>query len=582
MGLDNAWCESTSGACKYFDVDSKLGLSKFQVEANRKKWGRNEMPPEEGKSLWAMIVEQFEDLLVRILLLAACISFVLALFEEEEDGEEHSVLGAFIEPLVILTILIANACVGIWQEQNAESAIEALKEYEPAMAKVFRQDRPGQVQQILAGDLVPGDIVDVSVGDQIPADLRILEIKSTTLRIDQALLTGESVSVPKGTEAVPDTRAVNQDKINLLFSGTNVASGKAVGVVIKTGQHTEIGKIRESMVETETEKTPLAKKLDEFGEQLSKMISIICVLVWAINIGHFNDPMHGGSWVKGAIYYFKIAVALAVAAIPEGLPIVVTVTLALGVLRMASHNAVVRRLPAVETLGSVDVLCSDKTGTLTKGEMAVTEALLSDGSRASIGQLVMLHGEVQHGRSHPLMEALTTACVVCNNVQPTYGKKRGLGNPTEAALMGFAQKLGLEDLRNDWLRVKEIPFTSDSKTMAVQAVYNRDPDRKPLWFVKGAPEIILEKCFLFQTRDGRQNLTTKTRISLNDHATYMMNQGLRVLAIAKGEKTPDELIFLGLVGISDPPRPSASKAVAELRERGVELKMITGGNFKSY
>jgi Ca2+ transporting ATPase len=218
------------------------------------------MPPEEGKSLWAMIVEQFEDLLVRILLLAACISFVLALFEEEEEGEEHSVLGAFIEPLVILTILIANACVGIWQEQNAESAIEALKEYEPAMAKVFRQDRPGQVQQILAGDLVPGDIVDVSVGDQIPADLRILEIKSTTLRIDQALLTGESVSVPKGTEAVPDTRAVNQDKINLLFSGTNVASGKAVGVVIKTGQHTEIGKIRESMVETETEKTPLAKK----------------------------------------------------------------------------------------------------------------------------------------------------------------------------------------------------------------------------------------------------------------------------------------------------------------------------------
>lgn len=200
------------------------------------------------------------------------------------------------------------------------------------MGKVIRADKDG-VQKIRAKDIVPGDIVEVSVGDKIPADIRIIAILSTTLRIDQSILTGESVSVIKHNEPVPDPRAVNQDKKNIIFSGTNVSAGKARGVVIGTGLDTAIGRIRTEMKETEEIKTPLQQKLDEFGEQLSKVITLICIAVWAINIGHFNDPAHGGSWIKGAIYYFKIAVALAVAAIPEGLPAVITTCLALGTRR---------------------------------------------------------------------------------------------------------------------------------------------------------------------------------------------------------------------------------------------------------
>merc|ERR1712168_916209 len=321
-GYQKTWEECTG----YFRVDEERGLSPGQVEEHKKKYGPNELPVEAGKTIFELILEQFDDLLVKILLLAAIISFVLAFFEDEES------ITAFVEPFVILLILIANAIVGVWQNRNAESAIEALKEYEPEMGKVVRSDKDG-VQKIKARDIVPGDIIEISVGDKVPADFRLMKIFSTTLRIDQSILTGESVSVIKHCDPVPDPRAVNQDKKNIVFSGTNVAAGKARGVVIGTGLNTAIGRIRDEMAETEEIKTPLQQKLDEFGEQLSKVITLICIAVWAINIGHFNDPAHGGSWIKGAVYYFK--------------------------------NAIVRSLPSVETLGCTSVICSDKTGTLT-------------------------------------------------------------------------------------------------------------------------------------------------------------------------------------------------------------------------
>merc|ERR1712127_81475 len=576
---------------------------------------------------WELIYEQFQDLLVQILLGAAVISFILAMFEDGDDS-----ITAFVEPLVILTILVANAIVGIWQERNAESAIEALKEYEPAMAKVFRQDRPGQVQQIRAGDLVPGDIVDVAVGDQVPADVRILEIKSTTLRIDQALLTGESVSVTKDTDAVNDSRAVNQDKINLLFSGTNVASGKCVGVVTKTSQSTEIGKIRESMVETETEKTPLAKKLDEFGEQLSKMISIICVLVWAINIGHFNDPMHGGSWVKGAIYYFKIAVALAVAAIPEGLPAVITTCLALGTNRMAKKNCIVSSLPSVETLGCTSVICSDKTGTLTTNQMSVCKMFTFTGATHSpkidqyeisgstyepAGDVTQQGRKIDCSQNSSLVE-LAQIAAICNDSSLDYNDSKKvyekIGEATETALTVLVEKMNVYNTNKNMLSPAEramccnnvirqkfkkdftLEFSRDRKSMSAYVSPNQ-PGGNSVMYVKGASEAVIERCTHIRINGETVPLSDETRKEMLD---LVLQYGtgrdtLRCLALGvidsplsrsdmnledstKFIDYEQNITFVGVVGMLDPPRMEVSGALKKCREAGIRVIMITGDN----
>ncbi|XP_074920766.1 sarcoplasmic/endoplasmic reticulum calcium ATPase 1 [Chelonoidis abingdonii] len=525
--MENSHAKTVEECLAYFGVSENSGLTPEQVKKNLDKYGPNELPAEEGKSIWELVVEQFEDLLVRILLLAACISFVLAWFEE---GEET--VTAFVEPFVILLILIANAIVGVWQERNAENAIEALKEYEPEMGKVYRADRKS-VQRIKARDMVPGDIAEVAVGDKVPADIRIISIKSTTLRVDQSILTGESVSVIKHTEPVPDPRAVNQDKKNMLFSGTNVAAGKAVGIVIATGVGTEIGKIRDEMVATEQEKTPLQQKLDEFGEQLSKVISLICVAVWLINIGHFNDPVHGGSWIRGAIYYFKIAVALAVAAIPEGLPAVITTCLALGTRRMAKKNAIVRSLPSVETLGCTSVICSDKTGTLTTNQMSVckmfviekvegdvcslNEFSITGSTYAPEGEVLKNDKHVKAGQYDGLVE-LATICALCNDSSLDYNEAKGayekVGEATETALTCLVEKMNVfnTDVRSlskveranacnsviKQLMKKEftLEFSRDRKSMSVYcspakasraAVSNK-------MFIKGAPEGVIDRC----------------------------------------------------------------------------------------
>lgn len=627
--MEDGFSKSVEEVLSHFRVDQERGLSLDQVKEYQKKYGPNELPAEEGKTIWQLILEQFDDLLVKILLLAAIISFVLALFEEHEGVE------AFVEPLVILLILIANACVGVWQERNAESAIEALKEYEPEMGKVVRADKSG-VQKLRAKEIVPGDIVEVSVGDKIPADIRLIKIYSTTIRIDQSILTGESVSVIKHTDPIPDPRAVNQDKKNILFSGTNVAAGKARGVVIGTGLNTAIGKIRTEMCETEEIKTPLQQKLDEFGEQLSKVISLICIAVWAINIGHFNDPAHGGSWIKGAVYYFKIAVALAVAAIPEGLPAVITTCLALGTRRMAKKNAIVRSLPSVETLGCTSVICSDKTGTLTTNQMSVSrmfvfekvegtdssfsEFEMSGSTYEPIGDITM-KGQRVKASDYDILQEMGTICIMCNDSAIDFNEVKKVfekvGEATETALIVLAEKMnpfnvtkqGLDrrsaaicvrqEIETKWKKEFTLEFSRDRKSMSSYCTPLKASrlGNGPKLFCKGAPEGLLDRCTHARVGTTKVPLTAtlKNRILELTRQYGTGRDTLRCLALATADSPmkPEDmdlndankfytyevnLTFVGVVGMLDPPRKEVFDSIVRCRAAGIRVIVITGDN----
>lgn len=612
-----------------FKVTEEEGLDNSRVVEQRRKHGLNELPAEEGKSLWKLFLEQFDDLLIKILLAAAVISFILAWFEDEEGQTT-----AFVEPFVILTILILNAVIGVWQERNAESAIEALKEYEPELAKVVRQGNGG-VATIKAKELVPGDIVEVSVGDKIPADIRLTKVHSTTLKIDQSILTGESVSILKHTDPIPDAKAVNQDKKNMLFSGTNVASGKARGVVVGTGLNTQIGKIRDQMATDEEVKTPLQMKLDEFGEQLSKVISVICIAVWLINIGHFSDPVHGGSWIRGAIYYFKIAVALAVAAIPEGLPAVITTCLALGTRRMAKKNAIVRSLPSVETLGCTSVICSDKTGTLTTNMMSVSRFFIVksvEGDDAQFHEfqvtgttytpegVVTLDGvEVKGSSFKQGLKELMEICTLCNDSGLAYNEERKsfekIGEPTEVALKVLAEKVNVsgedrtamtnqrrasacfKQAQEEYDKMFTLEFSRDRKSMSVYCLPKTNRT-SPLMFVKGAPEGILDRCSFVRV-NGQEKIAMTPEIKaqiLQVVKKYGTGADtLRCLAMATVD-TPgpreemnledpknfvqyeSDMTFVGVVGMLDPPRSEVKDSIQRCYHAGIRVIVITGDN----
>ncbi|KAK4058862.1 hypothetical protein OIO90_000308 [Microbotryomycetes sp. JL221] len=619
-------CSSVEAVCDELHTSKTKGLTSHQVIEHRNVFGSNVLPEDPPTPLWQLVLEQFQDQLVLILLASAAISFGLAYFEETDDKAT-----AYVEPIVILLILVANAVVGVVQETNAEKAIEALMEYSPDEAKVIRDGKPSKIH---ASEVVPGDLITVAVGDKIPADARVVDISSASFTVDQALLTGESHSVSKSDMVVKDERAVKQDMVNMLFSGTTVVNGKAKAIVTATGSGTAIGDIHTSITAQISEKTPLKQKVDDFGHMLAKVITVICVLVWLVNVRNFNDPSHGGL-AKGAIYYFKIAVALAVAAIPEGLPVVITTCLALGTKKMAKKNAIVRSLPSVETLGCTNVICADKTGTLTTNQMSVSKFLVVENGNieeytvegttfAPQGRILTSLGAQVDLSKSTAVTRLAQIGSVCNDAKIAYNEDTGVyanvGEPTEAALKVLVEKIGsssteynslLESLSastrvnavNDKLesqfsKLLTFEFSRDRKSMSVLARdNNNNAGSTAVLFVKGAPESVLERCTnIIDGSNERQTLSSSLRKQLEDQVQNFANNGLRTLALAMIDnvdadanhyktdssssyiKFEQDMTFVGLVGMLDPPRPEVFGAIEKCRTAGIRVVVITGDN----
>lgn len=631
------WARDVKECEEKYGVSRDLGLSIDEVERRRKSHGWNELEKHEGPSIWRLILDQFNDTLVRILLCAAVVSFVLAWY----DGSEHGETGitAFVEPLVIFLILIVNAFVGVWQENNAEKALEALKEIQSETASVIRGGK--KIPNLPAKELLPGDIVELRVGDKVPADMRVLALISSTLRVEQGSLTGESEAVSKTAKSVPEDSDI-QGKKCMVFAGTTVVNGNCICLVTHIGMNTELGKVHAQIQEAceSEDDTPLKKKLNEFGEVLTAIIGVICALVWIINVKYFLTWEYVDGWPKNfkfsfekCTYYFEIAVALAVAAIPEGLPAVITTCLALGTRKMAQKNALVRKLPSVETLGCTTVICSDKTGTLTTNQMAVAK-LVAMGSRAATIRTFNVDGTTYDpadggienwpaGSMDVNLQMIAKIAAICNDAG--VGKSGhhyvASGMPTEAALKVMVEKMGLPNglqhvssSSDDVLRccqawanserhIATLEFDRDRKSMGV--IVSSSSGKKSL-LVKGAVENLLERSSFVQLLDGSiVELDQSTKFTILESLHEMSTGALRCLGFAYKEDLPEfatydgdeehpahqlllnpsnyssiesKLIFVGLAGLRDPPRKEVPKAIEDCRAAGIRVMVITGDN----
>lgn len=585
-----AWSRSVEACEGHFDVKLSDGLSTAEADDRQMKYGYNELEKHPSHPLWKLVLEQFDDMLVKILLVAAIISFILAYFDGHGDGGVD--ITAYVEPLVILTILILNAIVGVWQESNAERALEALKEMQSEHAKVMRNRV--FISDLPARELVPGDIVELRVGDKVPADMRVALLKTSTFRVEQSSLTGESMAVIKTHHEIDHDDVELQAKECICFAGTTVVNGSCICIVIATGMATEIGKIQAQIQEAalQDEDTPLKKKLDQFGEWLTIVIGVICLVVWIINYKYFLSwdivnglPQNIKFSFEKCTYYFKIAVALAVAAIPEGLPAVITTCLALGTRKMAQKNAIVRKLPSVETLGCTSVICSDKTGTLTTNQMAVME-MVTFGEYSASFRDYFVEGTTYDpsvGKVSGLtvldlsLQSLAEIASICNDsgvaavsneagVAFSNHQFRAIGIPTEAALKVLVEKMGVpdrealerirkEDLIDhsldylvvklgccDWYskrveKVALLEFDRSRKSMGV-IVRTRSGNNKLL--VKGAVENILERSSHVQLSNGAVvRLDSNTRELLLSKLATMSSKALRCLAFAYKEDLGD-------------------------------------------
>ena len=523
--------------------NAQQGLSPEQAAALLEKHGPNKLKEKKKKTNLQRFIEQFKDVMILILLLAAAVSFVIACVE----GDPME----FFEPVLILLIVILNAIMGMVQESKAEKALDALKNLSAPHARVIRG---GKETVIDASQLVPGDIIRLEAGDFIPADARLLQ--SASLKSEESALTGESVPSEKDADALVEEKAPLGDRSNMVFSGCSVTYGTATAVVTGTGMDTEMGKIAGLLEGEEETQTPLQQKLAQLGKYLGIVALAACAIIFVVGLLSGMEVLE----------IFMTAVSLAVSAIPEGLPAIVTIVLAIGVQRMVKKNALIRRLPAVETLGSASAICSDKTGTLTQNRMTLVKAW-RDGAKEP---------EDISTENSPEIRALLETGALCCNGSVTFkedGTEQHIGDPTETSILVAAHKNGIsqEKLHKEYPRLAEIPFDSDRKLMtSVNRVGG-----KTIAIVKGAFDVMASKCVQGDIETARK---------INDQ---MSANALRVLAIAYKEleqvpanPTPEELendlIFLGLVGMIDPPRPEVKVAVATCRQAGIKPVMITG------
>lgn len=527
---------------KELSTDIVKGLSEAQAAEKCSRFGDNRLQEKKKKSNLQRFADQFKDVMILILIAAAAISFTIACIE----GNPRE----FFEPVLILLIVIMNAVMGVMQESKAEKALDALKGLSAPHARVIRD---GAEKMIDAVELVPGDIIRLEAGDFVPADARLLH--SVSLKSEESALTGESVPSEKDAGALVDENAGLGDRSNMVFSGCSITYGTASAVVTATGMNTEMGKIANLLDHEADTQTPLQKKLAQLGKYLGILALAACAIVFAVGIAN-GIP---------ALEIFMTAVSLAVSAIPEGLPAIVTVVLSIGVQRMVKKNAIIRRLPAVETLGSASIICSDKTGTLTQNRMTLVKAYLN-----TTGKLE----EISSQNSEEVKLLLQYGSLCCDGSVVFHGEEeQHIGDPTETAIVLAAHKNGMpkEDLNKQYPRLAEIPFDSDRKLMTTVNLI----DEEKIVIVKGAFDIMASRCTAGDLTAAR---------AVNDE---MSSAALRVLAIAykKIDNVPDNptsddlennLTFMGLVGMIDPPRPEAKAAVATCRKAGIKPIMITG------
>jgi Ca2+-transporting ATPase len=534
---------SVAEVCSRLDVDAQTGLPDLESSERLARFGANALRQENRRSLVQMLISQFSDFMIIVLLVAAAIS---------------GIVGEPIDAITILTIVILNAIIGTVQEYRADKSIAALMHIATPEAKVIRD---GQVITVSSVDLVTGDVVMLEAGDIVPADMRL--IIATNLETDESALTGESQTVSKHTDALVDADSPLGDRQNMAFNGTFITNGRGQAIVTNTGMSTEIGKIAYLLDQAEQVKTPLQKRLVSFGRHLTYAILIICAIIFVAGLLR-GEPL---------ILMFLTAVSLAIAAIPEALPAVVTMALAMGASKMSKRNALIRRLPAVETLGSVTYICSDKTGTLTQNRMKVEQILLGDQSELSFANMA---------EKEQLSRSMGYAMALNNNIEPATDGE-ALGDPTEIALFRFALTCGYDksEITGFLPRVAELPFDADRKRMST---IHQDHDAFRV-FVKGAPEYLLPQCKTQMQRNGDE-LPLQIE-DLQIQAGKLAYKGYRVIAYACRDlpQIPEplspatvesELVFLGFAALIDPPRDEVAQAVQDCFSAGIIPVMITG------